>query len=189
MFQFSLHHYLTFGRSATMINVWSCELQLDDHVSVVVPWISSLHVGEAFSEAVTNTPPKQFPKDQVFLQVTEVATGEFRETNHGIRSLSVWNIESERRLHPNEEWVVAEWTMDGALPLGKGKSTRAQLAAKLTSKSITQLSVRTERIPFQVMIDQRMYGPVKSFAVTRMDDPRDPGTQMQLRFATFCPPL
>jgi hypothetical protein len=189
IFQFALHHYLAFGRSATMVNVWSCELDLDERVKVVVPFIASVHVGEAFSEAVTTSPPRQFPKDAVFIEGSEIQTGRFHEPNHSVRSLSVWNIESERRLRPNEDWVVAEWTMSDSLSLGKGKVSRAQVAGKITSKSITQLRVRTEKVPFHVMIDQRLYGPVRRFTIDRLEDPRDTGTQMQLRFATFSPPV
>jgi hypothetical protein len=172
-----------------MVNVWSCELHLDDQVNVVVPFITSVHVGDAFSEAVTKSPPRQFPKEAVFIEGTEIQTGRFHESNHSVRSLSVWNIESERRLRPNDDWVVAEWTMSDSLSLGKAKVSRAQVAGKITSKSVTQLRVSTEKVPFHIMIDQRLYGPVRRFTIDRLEDPRDRGTQMQLRFATFNPPV
>jgi hypothetical protein len=44
IFQFAMHHYLTFGPPATMVNVWSCEPNRDDRVKVVVPFIASVHV-------------------------------------------------------------------------------------------------------------------------------------------------
>jgi hypothetical protein len=69
---------LAFGRRSTVVGVWSCELQFNER-AVVVPWISSIHVGEAFAETfVTHPPPPPFQKgDLVIVQGSEFAAEPF----------------------------------------------------------------------------------------------------------------
>ncbi|OHT13457.1 hypothetical protein TRFO_16316 [Tritrichomonas foetus] len=195
MFQFSLHHFLMFGRSAQMINVWKCEILLENNQNVVVPWVSSVHVGEEFSKIVTNNPPPNLKCSSIVSGVEYKAQSEngtinnqFIEKKMKLKSISIWNIEGERKLKPTDPFVVGEWTKD-SLSFKKGE-TRASYASKIMTKIVTEIEfkVKSGKV-FSIMIDQKTYGPAKQFSISKMDDPRDRNEQLQIRLATFYSPM
>jgi hypothetical protein len=192
LFQFSLYHYLTFAQSATLISVWRCVLNYRDRTCIAVPWIISVRVGDAFSKS---NEPGAFPKAPIAIQGMETLESGRVDHSFGgqesqLHSFAAWNVNRERQLKGNEGWVVAEWTREKDL---KTPETRLSKPSAFVTKTVSRINVESAQ-PFNVMIDQRLYTDVCGITITPLeesiDSPSKPGRrQIQIRFATFNPPM
>ena len=202
MFQFCLHHFLMFGRSSQLINVWKCQIRLENGKDIIVPWVSSVHVGEEFSKTVTNNPPpnlkcsseisgvefKKHYDDSNSSNDDKSVNNTFKEKKTKWKSISIWNIESELSLRPTDPYIIAEWTKEN-LPFKPGE-TRVTYANKIISKVVTQIDFKVKlNKTFMIMIDQKIYGPINYFAISPLKDPYNNDEQLQMRFATFYSPI
>lgn len=185
--QFAIQHYLLFAHHAIPVNVWACELVLeaDPTKTILVPFITSCHIGEVFARDTLVKPPEISSKTIMNLSVQEVMQERETFEKQKIRSLSVWNVGGEMNARPTDGWIYVEWTKD-KIVLNE-ENRREKFASKITSKLVTEISLEcAEKTPsFNAVIDQRMYGPLRSIKVVKMMDPSNKGAQMTMRFATF----
>jgi hypothetical protein len=192
LFQFSLHHYLTFAQSATLISVWKCVLKFADRTFIAVPWIISVRVGDSFENGGDAW---AFPKAPIAIEGAEtIGSGRkaqaFAVQESQLHSFAAWNVNRERRLKGNADWIVAEWTRDKDL---KTPESRLAKPAAFVTKTVAKITV-TSGHPFDLMIDQRLYMKVYSMVISPMEEsiisPSNPEPrQVQVRFATFNPPM
>ena len=194
LLNFSLQHYLLFGRSTIGVRVWEAELILEKGEgmpkSVFVPWITSLHIGDTFSRGATKEAPPPFnPKTLINISLKEPTYDVYNESKSKLKALSIWNVEEEMNVRPTDAWFLAEWTTDAFV--FKPGERRAAYADKITSKVATEFTVEAEpgTPGFQVVIDQRKYGAdgslVKKIKISRMVSPKAKHEQMVIRLASF----
>ena len=185
--QFAIQHYLLFAHHSISVNVWACELNLesDPTKTVLVPFVTSCHIGEIFA-GKTLVKPTEIPGKTIMnLTVQEVMQERETFEKQKIRSLSVWNVGGEMNVKPTDGWFYVEWTKDKFVI--NEENQRAKFSSKITSKLVTEINLEcAEKTPsFNAVIDQRMYGPLRSIKVVKMMDPSRKGAQMTMRFATF----
>lgn len=185
--QFVIQHYLTFARNAVLVNIWMAELVTDNDPTktIIVPWMTSIHLGDIFAGQTIVKSPEVHPKSVFKMCVTEVMRGTEVMEKEKLTSLSVWNVGGDSNVKPSDNWVFLEWT-NKKFELTES-NRRPKFADKITSKLVTdwKLEATEKSPPFSVIIDQRVYGPLKSIRITKMNDPYQPNEQLKLRFATF----
>jgi hypothetical protein len=185
--QFAIQHYLLFAHYSVSVNVWACELEFeaDPAKIVVVPFITSVHIGDIFAGKTLAKPAEISSKTIFNLSVQEVMQERETFEKQKIRSLSVWNACGEMNVRPTDGWIYVEWTKDKLVLTDENR--RAKFASKITSKLITEIKIECmEKTPsFTAVIDQRTYGPLRSIKVLKMMDPSKKDTQLTMRFATF----
>ena len=185
--QFAIQQYLLFSHHSVPINVWACELVLESDPSkrILVPWITSVHVGEIFAGKTIVKPPEIPGKTVINLKVSEVLQNEELLEKQKLRSISIWNIGGENNVKPTDSWLFCEWTKDKFVLNEENK--RSKFSSKITSKLVTAVNLEIcEKTPaFTAIIDQRTYGPLTSLSIKKMMDPSQPTRQMTLKFATF----
>lgn len=185
--QFAIQHFLAFARNAVMVNIWTAELvtDADPLKTIIVPWMTSIHIGDIFAGQTITKIPEVSPKSVFRMSVTEVMRGTETYDKAKLTSLSVWNVGGDSNIKPSDNWVFIEWTKKNFELTETNR--RPKFADKITSKLVTEwkLEASEKSPPFSVLIDQRVYGPLKSIRVTKMQDPYQPNEQLKLRLATF----
>jgi len=186
IFQFSIQHYVQFANHTMGVNVWVCEMifEADPTKKVIMPWITSVHIGNQFCGPTLVPSPKLSTKVLPTLTVKEVMNKEETFEKCKLRSLSIWNIGSEMNLKPSDQWLIAEWTPE---KFALKDEKRSKFANKITSKLITELTFSAcEKKPsFKCLIDQREFGPLRQLKIYKLMDPTNPGIQLSLNFASF----
>ena len=187
MVQLAIQQYLLFAHHSIPINVWACELTLESDPSkvILVPWITSVHVGEIFAGKTLVKPPEITGKTLLNLAFCEVLQNRSVLEKQKLKSISIWNIGGENNVRPTDDWLYCEWTKDKFVLNDDNK--RAKFASKITSKLVTavDLDCSEKATSFTAIIDQRKYGPLTRLSIKKMMNPSQQTSQMTLRFATF----
>jgi hypothetical protein len=183
---FAIQHYLMFGRSSTLINVWGCWLKRHDNLrTMLIPWFTSIHVGNAFRQADVSK-----KSQRVWISGKDVGGRRF-EVPRPVRSCAAWNLEARRKLASNERWFVLEWTEQSVRLWTEADRERAP--ESYASHAVESLKIVSDQA-FEVVIDHRVVKNVMKLDIDKMPDVSPsgeplPNGRLKLRFATFSPPL
>lgn len=181
MMQFGLNHFLLYARSYVDVYVWKCVIEMENEtIMIIVPFISSLHFGNHFTNKQTGPFPEDTPKIYTVNMKTIDVDNNEEVSSKKISSLAIWNANAELHVRPNDGWLFLETISKPTMTVRK--------ATRLSQSMIRGFEfslVKNES--FKIMIDQRVYEPIKKLTISKMENKDNHAEQMSLRFATFTP--
>lgn len=177
--QFAVQHYLYFAQNYCDVFVWQAQLEYENQ-TIVVPWISSVHIGTQFC--------KEFAKDQNKQKPGTLVLDNSPEIKSKFTSIAIWNANPFINTRPDQNLLFIEVINEPTIVTAN--TQREELGEKISRTPIKNAYIQIKEkavIPFSVMIDDRVYGPIQGLRIAPMKDLTGRSEQMTIRFATFVP--